>query len=63
MDINSTTLTQKDVARITGRSLRTVQRWMRSGRLPFSRDPLTGRVTFTESDVRAAVAPLPESTG
>ena len=49
------TLTRADVIKRTGKTERTIHRWMASGRLEFTRDPQTGRLEFTESDVRRAM--------
>jgi predicted DNA-binding transcriptional regulator AlpA len=44
-------LTLAEVIEITGRSRRTIERWIAAGRLPRYIDPVSGRAVFNEFEV------------
>lgn len=46
----SSALTSADAAKLTGKTVRTIQRWVREGRIPAYRDP-AGNLRFDPADL------------
>ena len=45
-------LTKKDLTLRYGVSKRTIERWMKNGKIPFIRSELNGRIYFDEKEIK-----------